>query len=1503
MSLTPAESRRQTWPAWPAGAVLAFALVLTLAATLFTRAEVQSQERRDLAAIGAEIATKIDARLHAHAQVLRSGAAYFAVAGEVSRAQWQAYVERSRVHLNLPGIQGIGFALLIVPDQLSQHEADVRAQGFPDYRVWPAGRRDPYSAIVYLEPFTGRNLRAFGYDMLSEPVRRAAMERARDEDLAVLSGKVQLVQETDQDVQAGTLMYVPVYRLGQPTGTVAERRAALLGWVYSPYRMTDLMFGILADWEQDEAQRVRLAVYEGDRPSRDTLLFDSQPGAVAPAADMLPLPIDFNGSRWTLSLARSGPPAGADPRVWLVGGGGSLIGVLLAALVLALLNTRHQSARLAAELAARRRAEEALRGAERQYREIFESSPVGLFQTTPQGRCIGANPVCVRMFGFDSLEEFLAGGADIGPRFYADARDRAQLVRLVADQGQVQGYETRLRRRDGQVFWAIIDLSVVPAAAGGELHYQGAVSDIDERKQAQLSLAIALTKYQTLFENLPLGLTVTDAAGEILEANPLAETLLGLPSAQQRQRQIDSPAWRIVRLDGTPMPSVEYPSVRALQTGQGVHRAEMGVVRPDGGVTWIDVTAALLPLPGYGVVVAYGDISERLAAQAALRESERDYRGLVDNLDAGVVVHGPDTAIRLANAMAARLLGLSLEQLYGKAAIDPAWCFIREDGTPMPLAEYPVNRALAAGAAVQNLNLGILRPDRQAPIWVQYEAHPLRDDRGAIQQVVVTFFDITARVQAETQLQARESLLRAVVDNVPFEFWARDRDGRCFMENARLVAHWGSILGRRPEDTGVSPAELAIWQANNARALAGEVVDEEVTYAVNDEPHTFQNIIAPIRSGDSIRGILGINIDITERKRAVDTLMKSQALLNEMGRIAGIGGWELDLATGRQTWTETVYRIHEVPMTFSPTLDNAIEFYAPASRPLIESAVQAAITAGQPFDLEVEFMTAQGHHRWVHSIGRPIAECGKVVALSGVFQDISTRKEAELELDRYRHHLESVVDSRTQELREARDAAEAANRAKSAFLANMSHEIRTPMNAIIGLNHLLRRELPNLKAQDRLAKVGEAARHLLAILNNVLDLSKIEAGRVSLEAIDFALNQVLDGTQSLFAERAAAQGLELTVTVDPAVPSRLHGDPLRLGQMVANYVANAIKFSPRGEIRVRAAVAAADATAVLLRVEVTDQGIGLTVDQQERLFQPFVQADDSTTREYGGTGLGLVIVARLAVLMGGSAGVVSTPGEGSTFWFTARLGRVPGATEAAGSASETGECAEQALAPYRGSRLLLVEDEPVNQAVTCDLLGDLGLLVDVVDNGRDAVARVRDGDYALVLMDVQMPIMDGLAATRAIRALPGKASLPILAMTASAFADDRQRCLEAGMSDHIGKPVEPERLYESLVRWLPPPAPVLSGTSPAPAPAPDPAPTPTSAAPDWDHVWPVLGELEALLAQDDTRAAAIWFEHAPLLAGALGPLASQLGREIERFDYDEALTTLRGYLAAHEGQG
>ncbi|MDO9189630.1 MAG: ATP-binding protein, partial [Sulfurimicrobium sp.] len=280
---------------------------------------------------------------------------------------------------------------------------------------------------------------------------------------------------------------------------------------------------------------------------------------------------------------------------------------------------------------------------------------------------------------------------------------------------------------------------------------------------------------------------------------------------------------------------------------------------------------------------------------------------------------------------------------------------------------------------------------------------------------------------------------------------------------------------------------------------------------------------------------------------------------------------------------------------------------------------------------------------------------GRITNFLAIKEDVTERKQIAEELEQHRHHLEELVQTRTGELAHAKDAAEAASRAKSTFLANMSHEIRTPMNAIIGLNHLLQKEITAPKPHGQLVKIGKAAQHLLHIINNILDLSKIEANKVTLDETDFALARVIDHTLSMLGERAASKDLRLVTEIDPAVPRQLRGDPLRLGQILLNFVSNAIKFSEHGKITIRARVAEDEAERILLRIEVEDQGIGLMPEQQALLFQAFTQADDSTTRRYGGTGLGLAIARHLATLMGGEAGVESQPGVGSTFWVTARL--------------------------------------------------------------------------------------------------------------------------------------------------------------------------------------------------------------------------------------------------------
>jgi hypothetical protein len=428
----------------------------------------------------------------------------------------------------------------------------------------------------------------------------------------------------------------------------------------------------------------------------------------------------------------------------------------------------------------------------------------------------------------------------------------------------------------------------------------------------------------------------------------------------------------------------------------------------------------------------------------------------------------------------------------------------------------------------------------------------------------------------------------------------------------------------------------------------------------------------------------------------------------------------------------------------------------------------------------------------------------QLIGVLGLAHDITARKAAEAELKRHREHLEEQVATRTAELQSARDAAEAASRAKSTFLANMSHELRTPMNAILGMTELALRRTSDPTQMEQIAKVKAASAHLLHVINDILDISKIEAERLILEEVDFALAEVLRNVVGLIGQKAGQKGVRLLVQLQDGLGGRrFRGDPTRLGQILLNLTGNALKFTEMGSITVRVRLVEDREDGVLLRWEVSDTGIGIDAQAQTRLFDAFEQADNSMTRKYGGTGLGLAISQRLVQLMGGEIGVESSLGHGSTFWFTTRHSNASSDNAPAVIPISRSESAEARLkSHFAGTRVLLAEDEPANQEVSRCLLESVGLHVDVAEDGRRALALSKLHRYGLILMDMQMPLMNGVDAAKALRADSLNATTPILALTANAFDEDRQVCLAAGMNGHIAKPVDPPVLYETLLTWL-----------------------------------------------------------------------------------------------------
>lgn len=850
-------------------------------------------------------------------------------------------------------------------------------------------------------------------------------------------------------------------------------------------------------------------------------------------------------------------------------------------------------------------------------------------------------------------------------------------------------------------------------------------------------------------------------------------------------------------------PPEAWPSMWETLKKNGIINIETRHRRKDGTIFPVAVTGNYIShLDEEYSFTFVQDITERKATESALQESEARQRAILDNSPYLVWLKDNDGRYLMVNRSYADYARMSdPRQIVGKTDLD-LW--------PRELAEkYRTDDAGVISTRRQK-HIEETSFDGTRTHWVETFKMPIIDQNGNVLGTTGFARDITERKQAEATLRRSEENLNRAQAVGQIGSWYLDIPTGRLEWSAETHRMFGiprqDAIDLATFDASIHPDDRDFVSSAWDAAVAGETYDIEHRIIAEGVTRWVREC-AKIERDSAGRPLFGIGTvqDITERKQAEEELAKSHDLLRTI----------IDTSPIRVFWKDKESRYLGCNLAFAKDAGahSADDLIGKNDYQLVwkEQAVQyraddrSVMESGVAKTAYVERQaTPDGRQIWLRTSKVPLRSVtnAEIFGVLGIYEDITEYKEADDRLHELNEHLEARVDQRTQELAQAKQLAEAANHAKSDFLANMSHEIRTPMNSIIGMAHLALEAESNPRNRSYLEKIRLSGEHLLGIIDDILDFSKLNAGKLKIETIDFNLGELFDRLRDLVAEKARSKGLELVFDIDPDLPGNLRGDPLRLGQVLINFIDNAIKFTETGRIDVRVRKIAERENAMQVKFEVRDNGVGISPHEQAKLFQPFQQVDNSTTRLYGGTGLGLAISKQLVHMMGaGEIGVESTPQSGSTFWFCLTVGK--------GSPPRPQEntCATamspDMLALINGAHILLVENNQLNQEVASEFLEHAGATVCVAHNGAEAIDLLGSHGFDCILMDIQMPVMDGFEATRQIRANPAWAEIPVIAMTANASGETREHCLAAGMNDYLSKPFKPAALYTMIACWLP----------------------------------------------------------------------------------------------------
>ncbi|PSR52133.1 hypothetical protein AHMF7605_00640 [Adhaeribacter arboris] len=785
-----------------------------------------------------------------------------------------------------------------------------------------------------------------------------------------------------------------------------------------------------------------------------------------------------------------------------------------------------------------------------------------------------------------------------------------------------------------------------------------------------------------------------------------------------------------------------------------------------------------------GLILLSNHISERKRGELQLEQQRTFYESILNNIPSDVAVLDPQQRYMFINPMAVKDPAVR-EWMIGKN--DREYCVHRNRDLEIAYERERAFKLAVHGKQIVHWEDKSIIANRK-PTYHLRRFNPIFDHTGNLQFVIGYGFDITDRKEIETELQYQKELVQQVIDTNPNLIYLKDSDGKFTLVNKAFADFLGLpanyLLGRYAQEFEPSPEEAALSLKQDNKVLqtgqSVEVNEMRVTHSLNKQALCFHLLKVPFIQQDYQVQVLCIATDITEAKKAERKLRESRDLLTESQQIAHLGSWTLDITTWNMFASDEAFRIVGLePKEEAISFEDVLKLFHTEDANLLTEQVAKAIENRESYSIELRVPLPDGRIRYTLSRGRiEFDQANEPSRLVGTLQDITDQKYAE------------------QELIQAKEQAEESVRAKEMFLSMMSHEIRTPLNAVIGMSHLLLQGNPRMEQVENLKILRFAGENLLALINDILDFNKIEAGKITFEEVDFHLPDLITGIRQSFNYQANEKGIKLKACLDASLPNMVIGDPVRLNQIITNLLSNAIKFTAKGSVAIDVILEKETHEQMEISFAVTDTGIGIPEEKLSVIFDSFTQAQSDTTRKFGGTGLGLTITKRLVELQNGQITVESKVNFGTVFTVT-----VPFKKSLQNAVPADQYSSSPTLPDLGHICLLLVEDNEINQLIATRFLEKWGIKPDYAVNGKDALEKVQQQPYDIVLMDLQMPVMDGFEATRQIRNMGERnAIMPIIALTANAMLDVRYKVLQAGMNDYVSKPFDPTELYLKIAK-------------------------------------------------------------------------------------------------------